>query len=154
MRFLTFCPQAKKENFLQPPLGRLCQPLCSAFARPWAWSYVPVQQGTVRHEHHLLWERGRRNVLPCWRSLQGQWLSSSKSCLKGSIFVCLRRVLGRLSVLRNVQVKNNTKCVCLAVFENRKHRLDCAENCKVFGYRKRFFNLTFVRFRFRVSIYW
>lgn len=136
MRFLTFYPQAEKENFLQPPLGRLCQPLCSAFAGPWAWSYVnhfPVQQGTARHEHHLLWERGRRNILPCWRSLQWQQLSSLNSCLKGSIFVCLRRVLGRLSVVRNLQVNNNIKCVCLAVFEDRKHRLDCTENCRGFG---------------------
>lgn len=55
--------------------------------------------------------------------------------------LCLRRVLGKLSVIRKLQVKSNTKCVCLAVSEDRRHRLDCAESCKVAGYRKRFFDL-------------
>lgn len=87
-------------------------------------------------------------------TLQGQRLSSLKSCLKGSVFVCLRRVLGRLIVQRNLHNKDNTKCMCSAISEDRRHRVDCAENCRGLDTGKDFFNLTFVWFRFRVSAYW
>lgn len=76
-----------------------------------------------------------------------------RTALKDSVFVCLRRVLGKLNVMRN----HSTKCVCLVVSKDRKHKLDwdCTESCKGAGYGKRFFwPKHFFWLRFRVSAYW
>lgn len=138
---ITLCISKTRISFLQAPLGRLCQPLGSVFANPQTWSITSPHSMEQKTWTISLLRKGEKEDPASLPTTARSVAFTYEELSEGLCSLCLRRVLGKLSVIRKLQVKSNTKCVCLAVSEDRRHRLDCAESCEVAGYRKRFFDL-------------
>lgn len=114
--FLVLYPKLRRRS-------RFYQPLCSAIAWVWAWSLLHAARKSKTWTSLLLSEGSRK------------YLSSSKSNLNGSAYACLRKLnnLGNLQVLicilRLGKYISCVKFLWLSVAEDKKHCLDCSENC-------------------------